>query len=703
MLDLLVKNALVFDGLGTPSSIKDLGVRDGRIVAIERYIEEAAHETIDARRLWLLPGFVDIHTHYDIELEIAPGLSESVRHGVTSVIMGNCSLSLTVGKAQTLADIFLRVENLPRVLVQKWLERSISWDSPAAYMAHLREIPMGPNVAALVGHSAVRAEVMGLERSLTAYATDEELERMRLLTARALDAGCIGISIDMLPWHMMSGRFKGRPIPSQHAAFREYRMLAALCRSRDAVLQVTPNPQNAASFLQILWMALSLGADRPLRVTILSALDSVSSRQLWRLFPTTLFIFNRLLGSNIRFQTLTQPFEVFSDGPITPLFEEFSSGVRLNDAESREERQKLWSSNGFRDTFAKEWITGWRKTFHRDLSLMKIVACPEKNWEQKTFSEVAKILGKPAMETLMDLLATFDMDIRWVATGANDRLSHRLKLMANDGVLPGFTDAGAHVRNLGYYDGPLALLKQVFTTHFLPMERAVARVTGEAAQWFGLEAGVIKEGAQADFVLLHPDALSEPIAPQTAIRDPLLDGAMRIVKRGSENLIESVYIAGRLVVSHGEPLPNLGVDKSGRLLTRRQITDRRDRVNSMISEHPFTDYWDVFVLKHQHPGNIAMHMLGVIIFYGFLLIAAVSRDWRWLLALPLSQIVGLIGHFLFERTYIDGKDAIFSVRASRCLNRMFIRVLMGHYKEDLQNVRSRLANFQARLQEKVVV
>src|SRR5215831_14872187 len=166
MLDLVLKGGLVFDGTGAPPIVCDVGVDEGRISAVAPGAGLQAREVRDVTGLWVAPGFVDIHTHYDVEVEIAPGLAESVRHGVTSVVMGNCSLSLTVGEPQDLADIFLRVESLPSVLVRKWLAGAVSWASPQEYMQHLRALPLGPNVAPLLGHSALRAAVMGLERSL---------------------------------------------------------------------------------------------------------------------------------------------------------------------------------------------------------------------------------------------------------------------------------------------------------------------------------------------------------------------------------------------------------------------------------------------------------------------------------------------------------------------------------------------------------
>jgi len=296
MLDLLLKGGLVFDGTGAPPARADVGIAGDRIACIAPAIDEPARETRDVGGLWIAPGFVDIHTHYDVEVEIAPGLAESVRHGVTSVVMGNCSLSVTVGDPQALADIFLRVENLPAPLVRRWLAGAVSWDSPQAYLAHLRALPLGPNVAPLVGHSALRAAVMGLERSLHARATESELTSMRALANEALDAGCIGISVDMVHWHKVGGVFAGRSVPSHYADAREYRMLADVCRMRDAVFQVTPNPQNPFSFLLILGLATGLFRP-PLRLTVLSALDMADHPHLWRLFPAATFVIGSALAA----------------------------------------------------------------------------------------------------------------------------------------------------------------------------------------------------------------------------------------------------------------------------------------------------------------------------------------------------------------------------------------------------------------------
>lgn len=568
MLDLLIKNGLIFDGLSSPAMVGDIGIQEGKIVAIAPGLNIPALEVVDATGLWVTPGFIDIHTHYDLELEIAPGLSESVRHGVTSVVIGNCSLSIAIGEPQMLADIFQRVETISHQLIAKWLQKSIDWQTPTEYLQHLQKLSLGANVAPMFGHSALRAHVMGLERSLTAQPTKIDLKIMQQIATDALEAGFLGISIDMFPWHRMTGKWRGYTIPSQHAKFQEYAMLAALCRQKDRVFQVTPNLQRLSSFLDILRLGSGIGK-KQLRLTILSALDAVHQRQLWRIFAPLLFIWNRLLGGNVRFQTLTQPFTIFSDGPVTPLFEEFPTGAELNSCQSRKEREELWQSPGFRHKFCQEWTSNWRKSFHRRLDLIEVIRCPEISWYGLSFAEIARQKQQQPVDLFIDALQQYDTDLRWVATGANDRPIPRLALMRHPYILAGFTDAGAHVRNLGYYDGALSLLKQAVATKFLSPEAAISRVTGEPAQWFRLDTGILKVGAKADIVLLEPHSLHQHISPQVEISDPILDGELRMVKRGSQEIVQAVYINGVPVVSGGKVKDILGKTKLGTVLFPR--------------------------------------------------------------------------------------------------------------------------------------
>lgn len=122
----------------------------------------------------------------------------------------------------------------------------------------------------------------------------------------------------------------------------------------------------------------------------------------------------------------------------------------------------------------------------------------------------------------------------------------------------------------------------------------------------------------------------------------------------------------------------------------------RNRIDDCTVDHPFTDYWDIFVLKHQHPINVALHVVGILFFYGLLFSTWKLQNFWLLLGLPLTQLIGLTGHFLFEQSHIDRQDAVFSWRASFCLGRMLLRVVSGKYGEDIRQRQEVLQQYQSK-------
>ena len=180
------------------------------------------------------------------KIEAMPGLEESVRHGVTTVVMGNCSLSAAMGKKKDILDLFCRVESLPRDVLSKWLgERTSPWNGVREYYEHLETLPMGPNVASLIGHSNVRAARDGhgaQPDSVSKAEPRRSSTRCSSIVDDAMAEGYLGLSIDMLPWHRLDGEpFRGISVPSQHAHPSEYRSLAAR-RCASAIACCRPRP-----------------------------------------------------------------------------------------------------------------------------------------------------------------------------------------------------------------------------------------------------------------------------------------------------------------------------------------------------------------------------------------------------------------------------------------------------------------------------
>ena len=192
--DLLIAGALMFDGSGGPPFVQDVAVRDGRIAARGVALDHGrATEVVDGRRHWLLPGLLDIHTHFDLEVELAPTLPEAVRHGTTTVVMSNCSLGLAFGNQRRgdvdpIVDCFARVENVPKGVLREVASRAV-WTSSQGYLDHLDGLPLGPNVVPMIPYSMLRVEAMGLDSSVSRPATALEIERMEDLLEAGMRAG----------------------------------------------------------------------------------------------------------------------------------------------------------------------------------------------------------------------------------------------------------------------------------------------------------------------------------------------------------------------------------------------------------------------------------------------------------------------------------------------------------------------------------
>ncbi|MGB2287651.1 MAG: amidohydrolase family protein, partial [Porticoccaceae bacterium] len=244
-IDTLIKNAKVFNR-GEPAIIEDVAVAGGRIVARGQNLDSAlADRVIDAEGLWLMPGLFDIHTHYDLELEVAPGLPESTRHGTTSVVIANCSLGLAFGAQRDgahdpIVSCYARVENIPKHVLRNCAD-NVDWDNPKDYLTHLEQLNLGPNVAVLFPHSMLRIDVMGFEQSIQRDPTAQELEQMKDKLRDALKLGYVGFSTDALPFHYLAAQpHCDKTIPTQFAKYSEIKQLAQVVREQGAVWQATP-------------------------------------------------------------------------------------------------------------------------------------------------------------------------------------------------------------------------------------------------------------------------------------------------------------------------------------------------------------------------------------------------------------------------------------------------------------------------------
>ncbi|MCU1453876.1 MAG: N-acyl-D-glutamate amidohydrolase [Acidimicrobiales bacterium] len=566
----LIRGGTVFDGTGRPGLVADVLVRDGVVAAIGLALDAPPDATVvDATGRWVTPGFIDLHTHYDAEVELAPGLGESVRHGVTSVLVGSCGLSFAMGTPEDLADQFCRVEAVPYDTVRPLLEKIKDWETPAEYLDHLEALPLGPNVTALFGHSAVRAAVMGLGRSVDdrERPTAVELATMVRHLDDALDAGYLGMSFNTLPWDKLDGtRFRSRSTPSVYAKWSEYRTFARRLRARDRLLQMVPDLQGRWNMSLIL--GLSTGVRRkPLRTMVISLVDSIALRGMHRVAGSVTDWANRRLNADMRWQSLPVPFELWVDGLEVPVMEELGAGTEALHEIDVAVRQQLLADPAFRARFRKQWANPFApKAWHRDLGEPRIVGCPDGTLVGRSFADVAAERGVDPLDLFLDLQQQYGNDLRWYTVVGNDRLAELEYVVTHPAVLIGFSDAGAHLRNMAYYDFPLHLLRLVLRAQaegreLMSVARAVHRLTGEIADFLGIDAGSLAVGRRADIAVVDPGALDERLDEISEHEMVGMPDLQRLVRRHDE-CVPAVVINGRLAWHDGAFAPGFG-DRPG--------------------------------------------------------------------------------------------------------------------------------------------
>jgi N-acyl-D-aspartate/D-glutamate deacylase len=566
-LDFCVENGLFFDGRGGEPQVRHLGVRDGVVVEVsEKPLDPTrATSVIDARNKWVMPGFVDLHTHYDAEVEVSPSLSESVRHGVTTIFMGSCSLGASLGEPEDIADIFCRVEGIPRPIMLPLLQERKSWESLGEYFEHLDQLPLGPNVASFVGHSNVRMHVMGFDRSVQPSVSPSaaELERMDSLLIEGLDLGYLGLSIQTLPWDKLDGdRWPARPLPSYFAPWSEYRRLTRILRDRDRVFQGVPNITTKVNVL--LFLLESAGLFRkPLRTTIISLMDIIADRKVYWAVPLFTRLFNKFLRADFRMQALPNLFDVWSDGMQLVIFEEFGAGTEAINHVDLAERAALLQDPDYRKRFRKQWTNFLLpKVYHRDFQYSEVLGCPDDSVVGKSFKQISEERGCHVVDAFLDLAAEHGEALRWYSVMANDRQKPLEYISSHPDVLIGFSDAGAHLRNMAHYNFPLRLLKLAQDAEqrgepFMTMGQAVHRVTGEIAEWFRIDAGVLDVGKRADLVVIDPTKLDDRIEEAHEAKMEGFGGLSRLVRRNDETVC-AVLVNGKLAVLDGKPTKELG-------------------------------------------------------------------------------------------------------------------------------------------------
>jgi N-acyl-D-aspartate/D-glutamate deacylase len=540
VLDLLLTGGTVVDGTGAPPVRADVGIGQGRIVAIGR-VDEEATTTVDVTGRVVCPGFIDLHTHYDAQLLWDPTAGPSVLHGVTTVLSGNCGFSIAPlgpGDARYVQEMMAMVEGIPTGA----LLGGGTWDW-STFEEYLDRVDRGlaVNAGFLVGHSTVRRVVMG-DAATRDEATPEQLRDMVALVEASVAGGALGFSSSLGEGHVDGDH---RPVPSRAAAPAEFVALAGAVRNHEGTtLEFIPTVGPIPEERMELMADMSLAADRPLNWNLLG---SLASEEIYHQQLSASDV-AAARGAHVVALALPDMMRMRSSNllPGLPGWRE----VLLLDGDGRRE------AVADPDTRAR-LRAGAQKAADRSMGVLSEfglmeVGDAESEWVGRSLDDMAAVRGTDIIDVLIDVVLVDDLTLSVVLPSLAPSLGRsdegwavRTSVWRDRRVMLGGSDAGAHLDLMCHANYPTVVLGEVVRDRgLLALEEAVEMMTDRPARHYGLrQRGRIAEGFHADVVVFDPSEVGTLAA--TVLHD--LPGGGERLFAGSRG-VDHVFVAGVEVV-----------------------------------------------------------------------------------------------------------------------------------------------------------
>ena len=545
--DLLIKNGLIVDGSGNPAFRGDVGVRNGKIAEIGK-LSGPATRTIDAGGQAVAPGFIDNHAHYDGQVTWDPLCSFSPQHGATTVIFGNCSLSLApvrpTAKARNRTAEFLSyVEAIPMDVLGTI---DVDWETMGQYMDRLDK-SLGVNTGALIGHTPVRYYVMGDDCQKRA-ATPDELKAMQDVVRDGMTAGALGLSLSRQKGHYDP---QGVQIPALWADDTEILALGDVLRELSTgTIQVGGGVDMELKDGMMARIAEATG--RPVVYNSLS--QTVRWPDKWKQHMARV---DETAAQGIRAYPMCSPNRVTQDFTMKncQVFRGLPTWHPIL-ISSDEEKMKAYADPAVRDLLHAEAVAqtvphnavGFSKTWWNYMWLNEPVLEKNKQYQFKSIGEIAEMTGKRVIDAFLDIVVEEKLETRFLQAENNIDDEAMTKILTYPNAIIGLGDGGAHVQFHGGYGYTTRLLAEwVRERKVLTLEQAVRKLTFDSASVFGIhDRGLLREGMAADIVIFDPKTVKP--GPESVVHDfPL--GGWRI-KEPAEGIYMTI-VNGQVLLENG--------------------------------------------------------------------------------------------------------------------------------------------------------
>ena len=523
--DTLIKNGTIVDGTRAPRFIGDLAIRDGRIAKIGAagsISPGEAARVIDATGLNVVPGFVDLHTHYDAQLLWDPYLTTSSWHGVTSVAIGNCGFGFAPVKPDARERAMLtmeRVEAIPLATMQAALAPQWDWETFPEWLDHLEKSPKGINVLSFVPIGPLMVYVMGLEESKRREPTKAELDEMCRLLEKSLDAGGCGWSAQRLGdgYTSVQRDYDGTPMTTDLMSDETCFAFARVLRRRgEGFIQLT---QAKADFQADLTFTEKLAevAGRPILFNAVQVnnrhphqhrrlLDwgrrmQEKGLQVWLQGITT--------GNDMRFT-----FEDFNLFDGDPAWREVTLGSVAERVVKMRNPDYIAALRESYDHGSAPLVSGPIG----GLFIEKTLKPENRKYEGVTIAELGQMRGQHPIDALMHLVTDENLATVIFIPPFNKDEDYMQELLDSPYLIPGVSDGGAHTKFLSFGRYPTELLCDEVRKGMISLEEAHYRLSAMPARCAGfIDRGTLAEGAPADIVIYDHAKLG--LLPSEVVHD----------------------------------------------------------------------------------------------------------------------------------------------------------------------------------------
>jgi len=529
MSDLLVCGGEVIDGRGAQPRRADVRIRAGRIAEVGPDLKSEGEREIDAGGAFVTPGFIDGHTHVDPALWWDPGCDPLPSHGVTTVVTGNCSLSLAPLKEENralLADMFCFIEDLPNEAFEAGIPWT--WESWPEYRSAFDARGAAVHVAPLVGHSALRLHVIG-EESYQRESTPEETASIAALMRECLSAGAFGLSTSFLDTDRA-----GRPVPSRAADDREFKALVGeMAAMGRGVFEFVPRLMQLETQMEDIERvhALCQNAGVPATWTQLY----VGDHNVDHIDPLLAqAVRTQAEGPGVFPQVSPRPFDVNLSFEQTGVFMVMPAWNEIVTVDSSGKRKRL-EDPVWRERARAEWDDERPSLFPKDRPdrvVFSGIARPDlKSFLGMNLADYAAGREQHPSDALADWVLANDLSPKITLADTAYDPKRVAELLGHPATVCAASDAGAHVQMMcGGGDTTLLLERYVRERAEFSIEQAIQRMTSDVARLFGIrDRGILDVGYAGDVAVFSLDELSWQ--PESLAAD-LPRGHVRITRPG---------------------------------------------------------------------------------------------------------------------------------------------------------------------------